>query len=216
MKKPVVRTWVLVFTALMSSVSISGCASGAASASSSNSVPKSPAVLPSSSAPTSENPQSSGWKLSLDGFGPLKLGMTADEGVATGGFQRITFCDVGALQWTAPLGTDYVIANLNEQGIVWNISISGSPSPLDSGVGPGTSAETLKKTYGDSLIADVANPTYSKVEMFAVNGANGHLVFVVDKSTGLLSPQDDINLVSGTATASTIENMWSCKAAWRK
>lgn len=159
------------------------------------------------------------WKLSLEGFGPLRLGMTAAEGVATGGFKLIDYCDVGALEWSGgydATGKSIVIANLNERGIVWQINIYGLPSPLDTGLGGGDSWETVVSKYGDRLIEHSGNsndPEYNS--LYAINGEDTHLILVKDNATETISDISGISLGMGTVTPQTIPTSFSCKAAWR-
>lgn len=155
------------------------------------------------------------WKLSLDGFGPVTIGMTADEAIATGGFVRIPYCDVGALDWTGQKTEDdegIVIANLNENDIVWRINIYQDPSPLDTGVGFTTTYDEFVAVYGDQLIASDTN-TADDSGIYAVNGESNHLSFVV--RDGVVNWNSGIHLMGGRVAPDTVPNASSCKAAWR-
>jgi hypothetical protein len=157
------------------------------------------------------------WQLSLEGFGPLRLGMTAYEGVETGGFKLIDYCSVGALEWTGrydAAGDAIVLANLDTMGRVWRINIYGSPSPLDTGIGMGDPEERLFEEYGNRLVGDSRNGAPGKSYLYAVNGENTHLHFVA--SNGVLSTQSGISLMAGNVTPNTITNASTCKEAYRK
>lgn len=155
------------------------------------------------------------WQLSLEGFGPLRLGMTAYEGVETGGFKLVDYCDVGALEWTGRYdseGDRIVVANLDESGHVWEINIYGTPSPLDNGIGLGDPAERVFEAYGNRLVADSRN--MGAGGRFAVNGKNAHLNFVLDD--GVVSTRNGISLRAGNVAPKTITNVSNCKRAWRE
>lgn len=158
------------------------------------------------------------WRLSLEGFGPLRLGMTAAEGAATGGFVRIAYCDVGALAWTGKTdanGEPLVIANLDVDGRIWSISIHREPLPLDSGIRFGSTYDELVEAYGDALIASsLNNPANTSSGIFAVNGNGAHLHFVIYR--GILDNANGISLQVGEVTPETVPDARSCEASWRQ
>ncbi len=162
------------------------------------------------------------WKMSLEGFGPLRIGMTKAEAIATGGFRYIEFCELGALEWTGQYredGESLVIANLDERGLVWAVNIFSNPSPLDTGIGLGSSWEELQRAYGDRLIADAEYSNGAGLGNYAVNGDVNYLRFYLEsdgRGSSRLAYNTGISLRAGNVTPTTIPNVSSCGAAWRK
>lgn len=153
------------------------------------------------------------WRLSLDGFGPVRLGMSAAEAEATGGFKHMGACDVGALYWTGNGGTadDFdVIAWLDEQGTIWSISTDGTPTA--DGVTSSTTLSDLKSIYGNRLIKDSRPDS----DTYVVNGSGAYLLFTINDDTGTVGhPNHVAELIEGNVTADTVPNAFSCKAAYR-
>lgn len=155
------------------------------------------------------------WLLSLDGFGPLRIGMTAQEGIDTGGFEWIEYCDVGALAWTGQRTFDdenIALANLNEAGVVWRINIYAEPSPMDTGVDFSTPYEELVDIYGDRLVGDVRNTGIDGA--YAVNGQENYLKFQVRDE--IVDFANGISLSGGNVAPDTMPNVSSCKDQWRQ
>ncbi|WP_263862622.1 PLD nuclease N-terminal domain-containing protein [Bifidobacterium platyrrhinorum] len=153
------------------------------------------------------------WRLSLDGFGPVRLGMTAAEAEATGGFKYMDACDVGALYWTGDGGKAddlNVVAWLNEQGYVWSISTDGTSTA--DGVTSSTTLSDLKSIYGSRLIKD-SRPDH---DTYVVNGSGSYLLFTINDDTGTVGhPNHIAQLIEGNVTADTVPNAFSCKTAYR-
>lgn len=173
-----------------------------------------PSGTPSEAAAVNVPDDPSTWMLSFDGFGPVRIGMTADEAVATGGFERIPFCDVGALKWTGRSLGDYdVIANLNEAGEIWQISLSESPAPDIWGLDFGMTLDQASTLLGGELLHDPSVP--DDLGTYAVNGPDTYLVFALQDGVVDVH-QLDISLLGGNTTSSTIPTAFSCKAAWHQ
>lgn len=168
------------------------------------------------------DPRFADWKLSLDGFGPVKLGMSTAELAAMDGIVRgdSEYCDYPVFHWTgmlheddpsyqdsAPIGYIYV----NAQGVVSQISVSGEvDSPLlDTGITGGSSYADLAAAYGDRLIASAGSAGGGADGGYAVNGSTGYLYFYVQD--GVVQSASGIILLAGNVTPETVPSSFRCE-----
>jgi hypothetical protein len=141
--------------------------------------------------------------------------MTADEAVATGGFVEIPFCDVGALEWTGrPAGEHAVIANLNEDGVVWAVNLYYPPAAVENGLDFGMPFDEVERLFGSRLMRDVDHFGDGSDGLYAVNGRDSYIQFVI-KDDLVDAPSLAITLQAGTVTPDTMPDWWSCKASGR-
>ena len=168
------------------------------------------------------DPRFADWKLSLDGFGPVKLGMSRSEVAAIDGVVRKDdeTCNYPVFHWTGMLHKDdpsyqdsapIVYIYINDQDVVSKISVSGEvDSPLlDTGITGGSSYADLAAAYGDRLIASAESAGGGSDGGYAVNGRASYLYFYV--KDGEVQSATGIILLAGNVNPETVPSGFRCE-----
>lgn len=168
------------------------------------------------------DPRFADWRLGLDGFGPVRLGMSSAEVAAIEGVVRNDMdpCNYPIFNWTGMLhennstsldSAPIVYIYVNDQDVVSKISVSGDLNPplLDTGLTGGSSYQDVVAAYGNRLIKSTRSDGEGVDGSYAVNGDSGYLYFYIDD--GQVSKGTGIMLLQGNVTPDTVPSSFRCE-----
>ena len=117
-----------------------------------------------------------GWTYIIDGLGPVKLGLNADEATDLGVLQAVpSACDDHSP--TDLLGATRVYST---GGKVTAIDIRTADFPSGRGIRVGATLDNLKTLYGDALKNTEMTDGAASVKQWALTSNNAYVAYVVD------------------------------------